>query len=54
VSAPVYRVRMGTGGVWYVMEHMDGRVEVYARLVGLKAEERAEAIAENMNRRMAS
>jgi len=53
MSAPAYRVRMGAGGVWYVMEHMGGRVEVYARLVGLKAQERAEAIAENMNRRRA-
>lgn len=44
----VYRVRRERG-VWMVMEHRDGAVRIYARLVGNMARERAEAIAENLN-----
>ena len=47
----VYRVRMAPDGSWFVMEHRDGRVEVYARLVGMMARQRAEKIAEDANRK---
>ena len=51
MNLDVYRVRAGGEGVYYVMEHRDGRVEVYARLVGMMAQERAEKIAEDANRK---
>lgn len=50
----VYRVRPGGDGVYYVMEHRGGRVEIYGRLVGMEALERAEGIAKEMNEKEAA
>lgn len=53
-SVDVYRVVRQRDGSFHILEHRDGRVEIYARLVGALAEERAEAIARDMNRREAA
>lgn len=43
-----YRVRP-VEDMAFVMEHKDGQVEVYARLTGWGAKERAEKIAKDAN-----
>lgn len=56
VARPVldaYRVRRERG-VWFVMEHLAGSVRIYARLTGLRAEERANAIANELNEEAAA